>query len=117
MSASSTSTSVVGSLATLELARQPQQTHPSIPSDQAPPTNHPKVVVQHIDQVASSLNQPIQPQDPTKPFSSSNPSVTLVATPKTMGWPLIITLMTVGILGLIAVLVYSVVKPGTPGKN
>lgn len=116
MSASSTSTSVVGSLAALDLAHQ-AQTHPSNPSNPPPQTNHPKVVVQHIDQVASSLTQPPQPQDPTKPSSSPNPSVTLVAIPKTMGWPLIITLMTVGILGLIAVLVYSVVKPGTPGKN
>ena len=69
-----------------------------------------KVTVQHLDQAAS---QAVSSPSGVSPGVSTPGHTTMVATPKTMKWSTIIVLLTIGFLGLIAVLVYSLVKPGS----
>lgn len=102
---SSTDTAVVGGIATMDLTHsshqannQTNQTSPSHPHSHT-------VTVQHIDEAAASVS--------SGKGTNGNGNVTLVATPKTMGWTAIIVLLSLGIMGLVFVLVYSIVKPGS----
>jgi hypothetical protein len=105
---STSTTNLVGGLAAIDLASHNQT------AGRASAASQPKqVIVQHIDQAASQLTAPLAPNpSPANPPSQDDNRVTLVATPKTMSWTAIIFLMTIGILGMVGVLVYSLVKPG-----
>ena len=109
------SRNIVGSLAAVDLATKSS----GLQSSSTQSNNHPKqVIVKHIDQAAAELTTFPVPKtetgNPTVPLTKQSNTVTLVATPKTMSWSIIIVLMTIGIVGMVAVLVYSIVNPGTP---
>lgn len=119
-------TSVVGGLAALSLGHQsskaqnpgpdvrvsgpatitvtdPGPSQSSTPKTPQPPT----VVVQHVDDAAN-----LHAKDHTNQVTVTGAkSVTLVATPKTQKWGTIIALLVVGVVGLLTVIIYSVLKP------
>ncbi len=109
---------VIGGIAAMDIAHSTSPAGnqgdygPLHSSNQA--TNQSKhVVVQHINEAAANLssNQTTTHDSTTSGLSNT---VTLVATPKTMAWSTIVVLLTLGIVGLVVVLVYSIVRPGTP---
>ena len=81
----------------------PGPSQSSTPKTPQPPT----VVVQHVDDAAN-----LHAKDHTNQVTVTGAkSVTLVATPKTQKWGTIIALLVVGVVGLLTVIIYSVLKP------